>query len=119
MDVTLTEKIIGCAFNVHNTLGMGFLEKVYENALFFEIKSSGLKVEKQSKIIIKYKTNTVGEYYADLLVEDICLLEMKAVKGLDQNHYAQVLNYLRATGLKTALLLNFGQPRLEIKRFSM
>jgi len=116
---TVTEKIIGCAFMVHNTLGAGFLEKVYENALFYELEKSGTRVVRQSRIEVVYKDVIVGEYIADLIVEGYCIVEVKAVKAIDNNHHAQVLNYLRATDLKTALLLNFGAPKLEIKRFSM
>lgn len=119
MNTAVTEVIIGCAFMVHNTLGAGFLEKVYENALFYELKKSGTKVAQQYHIEVAYKDVIVGDYFADLIVEDCCVVELKAVKLIDKNHYAQVMNYLRATGLKTALLLNFGSPRLEIKRFSM
>ena len=115
----ITEKIIGAAFMVHNVLGAGFLEKVYENALCYELKASGLSVQQQHRIEVAYKGVSVGDYQADLIVERCCLVEMKAVKILDQNHQAQVMNYLKATGLKTALLLNFGSPRLQIKRFVM
>lgn len=119
MNRNVTETIIGCAFKVHNTLGSGFLEKVYENALYLELKKVGTKVKKQVPVTVKYMGAPVGEYYVDLLVEDCCLVELKAVKKIDEVHYAQVLNYLRATGLKTSLLLNFGSPRLEIKRLSL
>jgi GxxExxY protein len=112
----LTERVIGCAFKVQNTLGCGFLEKVYENALHHECRKSGLEVQAQHPIQVFYDQAIVGEYLADLLVEDRLLIELKAVKALDDIHLAQCLNYLKATGLKTCLLLNFGSPNLEIKR---
>jgi GxxExxY protein len=112
----VTEKIIGCAFTVSNTLGAGFLEKVYENALALEIKKTGLKVLQQYPIQVWYDGVVVGEFFADLLVQDSVVVEIKAVKAFDEAHWAQCLNYLKATGLRMCLLLNFGKPRLEIKR---
>ena len=112
----ITEKIIGCAYTVSNTLGAGFLEKVYENALALEIRSIGLNVQQQAAIQIKYKGTVVGDYLADLLVEDRIILELKAVKQLDSIHLAQTLNYLKAANMKLGLLINFGQPRIQIKR---
>ena len=112
----LSERIIGCAFTVANTLGSGFLEKVYENALAHELRKAGLVVAQQRGIIVRYDGVIVGEYAVDLLVEDAVLVELKAIKALDDIHRAQCLNYLRATGLHLCLLLNFGKPRLEIKR---
>ena len=111
-----TEKIIGCAYKVGNTLGCGFLEEVYENALKIEIGKNNLKVEQQEEITVYYEGVAVGFYRADLLVEDKVLLELKTVKNLDDIHKAQCLNYLKATGLKICLLINFGNPRVEIKR---
>jgi GxxExxY protein len=112
----LSESIIGCAFTVANTLGSGFLEKVYENALAHELRKAGLVVAQQRGIIVRYDGVIVGEYAVDLLVEDAVLVELKAVRALDDIHRAQCLNYLRATGLQLCLLINFGKPRLEIKR---
>jgi GxxExxY protein len=112
----LSESIIGCAFTVANTLGSGFLEKVYENALAHELRKAGPVVAQQRGIIVRYDGVIVGEYAVDLLVEDAVLVELKAIKALDDIHRAQCLNYLRATGLHLCLLLNFGKPRLEIKR---
>lgn len=114
----ITERIIGCAFQVMNTLGCGFLEKVYENALAHELRRSGLHVSQQHPIFIRYDTITVGEYVADLLVEDSVVVELKATKALDSIHTAQCINYLKATGLARCLLLNFGQPRVEIRRIA-
>jgi len=113
----VTGKIIGCAFTVSNTLGAGFLEKVYENALAHELRKAGLRVEQQKPITVEYDGVVVGEYVADLVVNGSVIVELKAVKALDQIHYAQCLNYLRATGMKVCLLLNFGTPKLQIKRF--
>jgi GxxExxY protein len=112
----LTEQIIGCAFSVANTLKCGFLEKVYENALAHELIKNGLLITQQFGVTIHYDGVIVGAYTADLLVENAVLVELKAVKSLDAIHGAQCLNYLIATGLQVCLLLNFGNPRLEIRR---
>ena len=112
----LSERIIGCAFAVSNTLGVGFLEKVYENALAHELRRGGLTVFQQHAVAVHYDGVVVGTYAADLLVEDAILVELKAVKALDAIHSAQCLNYLKATNLRLCLLLNFGTPRMEIKR---
>ena len=114
----LTEKIIGCAYRVSNGLGCGFLEKVYENALAHELRKSGLSVEQQKPIIVRYDGIVVGEYVADLVVEGRVLVELKACKSLDDIHGAQCLNYLVATGFPICLLINFGRPKVEIKRFA-
>ena len=112
----LSEKIIGCAFVVSNTLGVGFLEKVYENALAYELRKNGLTVAQQHNVSVHYDGVVVGAYTADLLVENAVLVELKAVNALDAIHRAQCMNYLKATRLWLCLLLNFGNPRLEIKR---
>jgi len=112
----LSNRIIGCALAVLHTLGAGFLEKVYENALAHELRQSGLVVSQQHGMIVRYDGIVVGEYTVDLLVEQMVLVELKAVRALDDVHRAQCLNYLKATGLRLCLLLNFGRPRLEIKR---
>ncbi|MBD2209745.1 GxxExxY protein [Calothrix sp. FACHB-156] len=114
----ITEKVIGCAFRVGNGLGCGFLEKVYENALAYELRKSGLLVEQQSEIQVRYDGIVVGQFFADLLVEDLVLIELKAVKSLEEKHFAQCLNYLKATNLKVCLLINFGNPKVEIKRIA-
>ncbi len=113
----ITEKIIGCAYKVANELGCGFLEKVYENALAYEIRKLDLKIEQQKQIKVFYDKFEVGFYETDLLVENVVLVELKTVKNLDDVHKAQCLNYLKATGLKICLLINFGNPRVEVKRF--
>ncbi len=112
----LSERIIGGAFKVANALGTGFLEKVYENALAHELRKAGLQVRQQVGVAVHYDGVVVGEYSADLLVEDTVIVELKAIKTLDPVHVAQGLNYLRATGLPLCLLLNFGTPRLQIRR---
>jgi GxxExxY protein len=112
----LSERIIGCAFRVLNTLGAGFLEKVYENALAHELRRSGLLLAQQQGITVTYDGIVVGEYNVDILVEGTVIIELKAIKALDNAHTAQCLNYLKATGLHLCLLLNFGKSRLEIQR---
>ena len=112
----ITERVIGCAFAVGNTLGTGFLEKVYENALAHELRKAGLRVQQQQNITVRYDGAVVGEFAADLLVEDRVLIELKVAKGIDDSHTAQCLNYLTATGLRLCLLLNFGKTRVEVKR---
>jgi len=112
----VSERIIGCAFAVANTLGSGFVEKVYENALALELRDAGLAVQQQRSAVVKYKGMTVGEYVVDLLVEGSVIVELKAVKGLDDIHRAQCLNYLKATGPRLCLLINLSRLRLEIKR---
>ena len=114
----MTEKVIGCAFTVSNVLGCGFLEKVYENALAHELRKAGLKVEQQHGIAVYYDGQVVGEYAADLLVEGSLLVELKAVKELDDIHLAQCLNYLRATKLRLCLLMNFAKPKVDIRRIA-
>ena len=112
---TLTQRIIGCAYAVSNSLGAGFLKKVYENALAHELRKHGLRVEQQHAMNVYYD-GIVGQYVADLLVESAVLIEVKAIRALDDVHLAQCLNYLRATRLNLCLLINFGNPKVEIKR---
>ena len=104
----LTEKIIGCAFTVHNTLGSGFLEKVYEQALILELKASGLSVRSQEPLSVKYRDQIIGEFFADLIVEDQVICELKAVDVLKKAHEVQLVNYLVATGIDVGVLINFG-----------
>ena len=111
----LTKQIIGAFYTVYNTLGYGFLEKVYENALAIELRALGFKVEQQARIAVYYAGQVVGEYYADLLINDIVILELKATRTIALEHEAQLLNYLKATPFEVGLLLNFG-PEPEIKR---
>ena len=109
-------RVIGCAYTVLNGLGPGFLEKVYENALAHELRKSGLAVTQQRGLTVLYDGIVAGEYVVDLLVEEVLLVELKTVKTLDETHRAQCINYLRASGMRLCLLLNFGTPRLGIKR---
>ena len=110
------EKIIGCAYNVANSLGSGFLEKVYENALCLELNQANLKIEQQKLIQVKYKNIIVGDYFADILVNNLVLIELKAQNNLDDTYQAQCINYLKASNLHVCLLINFGKPRIETKR---
>jgi len=112
----ITEQVIGAAYRVSNVLGAGFLEKVYENALTHELKKHGLLVEQQKQLTVYYDGVVVGNYYSDLLVEGVVIVELKATSRIEDIHLAQCLNYLKATGLKLGLILNFGKPRVEIKR---
>lgn len=112
----ISRTIIGRAYQVSNTLGNGYLEKVYENALAYELSTQGLKVAQQHPLTVRYANIIVGEYIADLIIEDCVLVELKASKTLDDAHLAQCLNYLKTTGLRLCLLLNFGQPKVEIQR---
>lgn len=116
IDEDITEKIIGTAYKVANTLGAGFLEKVYENALAIELKKSGLSVKQQYSLPVYYEDELVGNYFADLFVEDSVIVELKAVRELVSEFSAQVINYLKAARIKTGLLINFGKPKIEIKR---
>lgn len=112
----VTQAIIGCAYTVSNTLGIGYIEKVYENALVVASRKTGLLVEQQYPIKVVFDGVVVGEFFADLFVEKKVLVELKAVSMLTQEHTAQALNYLRATGVEVCLIINFGKPKVEIKR---
>ena len=114
-DDDLTQKIIGCAYTVHNKLGPGFLEKVYENALRIELEKLGLVVKQQEPIHVTYDGQVVGEYYADLWVDERIVVELKAVQTLVKQNEVQLVNYLTATGINNGLLLNFG-PSMQVKR---
>ena len=112
----LTSKIIGCAYEVHKELGPGFLEKVYEAALLHELRSQGLRAEAQSPIPVRYKGAVVGDYFADILVEGAVVVEIKASEALSSIHEAQLLHYLKASGIEVGLLMNFGRPSVQVKR---
>ena len=113
----LSEKIIGLAIEVHKELGSGFLEKVYENALLWELKEDGICANHQYPIPVFYKEQTVGEYFADILIEDKIILELKVVKKIEAIHEAQLLHYLKATNIKLGYIINFGSStKLEFKR---
>ena len=111
----ITAKIIQAFYKVYNTLGYGFLEKVYENAIRIEIGKSGLHVEQQKNIKVYYDSEQVGDYYADLLVENLVIVELKAAETICDEHETQLLNYLKATDIEVGLLINFGK-KAEIKR---
>jgi GxxExxY protein len=113
---TLSDQILQCALRVHNTLGVGFLEKVYENALVHELRKNGLSVIQQHPTPVHYDNVIVGDYIADLLVEGKILIELKTVRAFTDEHSAICMNYLRATNLPVCLLLNFAVARLGIKR---
>ena len=113
----LTEKIIGCAYEVSNTLGSGFPESVYEKALHYQTMKTGLQAERQFQMKVFFDGILVGEFFADLLVEEKVLVEIKAVRALDELHVAQAMNYLKASGMPICLLMNFGRPKIEIRRF--
>ena len=117
MDINeLTYAINGAIFEVNKILGPGFLEKVYENALLIELKNRGIKAESQAPIKVTYKDALVGDYIADLLVEDRVIIELKTVEKLEKIHEAQLLNYLKATGKRVGLLVNFKNKKADIKR---
>jgi GxxExxY protein len=112
----LTYAINGAVYEVSRILGPGFLEKVYENALLVELRQKGIKAQGQAPIRVSYKETLVGDYIADILVDDKVIVELKTVEKLERIHEAQILNYLKATGLKVGLLVNFKSPRAQIKR---
>lgn len=114
-----TDLILKAFYNVYNTLGYGFLEKVYENALLIELKSMGLKAQRQVPIKVFYQEQQVGDYYADIIVEDQVIIELKAAEALCEEHEFQLINYLKATQIEVGLLLNFGKkPQFSRKIFT-
>jgi GxxExxY protein len=116
LDDPLTERIIGLAMKVHRVLGPGFLESVYKNALLLELHAAGLRAEDEKQVAVFYEGRCVGQFAADILVEDKVILELKAVETLSKIHEVQTVNYLTATGLEIGLLINFGGERLQFKR---
>jgi GxxExxY protein len=112
----MSYKIVGCAMEVHNELGYGFLEKVYENDLMFELKNKNIEAKNQIPIKVNYKGNIVGDYIADILIEDKVIIELKSVENIIDSHISQTINYLKATGLKLAIIINFGKQKLEYER---
>ncbi len=114
----ITKQVIGCAFDVINELGTGFLESVYEKSLLLTLRQKGLSVVSQHPITVRFRGESVGDFFADLLVEDKVIVELKAVKAIAPEHQAQIINYLNATGIEVGLLINFGNPKLEYKRFT-
>jgi GxxExxY protein len=115
----ISYSIIGAAYRVNSVLGVGFLEKVYENAMCWEIRKAALSVGQQVAIPVHYDGRIVGDYITDLIVENAILVEIKAVQALDRAHRAQCINYLRATRLRLCLLLNFGRPSLQVARIAL
>ncbi len=113
----LSYKIVGLAMEAHSKLGYGFLEKVYENAMMVLFLREGIHAKQQAPITVFFDGEVVGDYYADILVEDKIILELKAIEKITDVHRAQTLNYLKATGLRLALLINFGKQRLKYERF--
>ena len=112
----ITEKILKAAFEVSKELGSGFLESVYKNAMVIALRAKGLKVETERSISVMFRGQQVGQFYADLFVEDKVIVELKAVSALAPEHSAQTINYLKATGIEVGLLVNFGRPKIEYKR---
>ena len=112
----LTEEIIGCAYRVYNKMGFGFLESVYEKCLLIELLKSGLSAESQKPITVFYENEIVGEFVADIIVNDRIILELKSVKQIVKAHEVQLVNYLIATGKPVGLIINFGERKVEIKR---
>jgi GxxExxY protein len=112
----LTEKIIGCAYRVYNKMGFGFLESVYEKCLLIELRKAGLRAEYQKPIIVRYDGEVVGEFVADIVVEDTIILELKSVRRIVVAHEIQLVNCLVATGKPVGLVLNFAEQKVEIKR---
>src|ERR1700690_1450837 len=113
---SLTEKVLAAVFEVSNTLGAGFLEKVYQRALLRELGLRGIRATAEASFAVLYKEYSVGEYFADLLVEDVLVVELKCAERLANEHTAQCLNYLRASGLTLCLLVNFQKPKVEWRR---
>jgi len=112
----LSGKILEACFEVINELGSGFLESVYEKSLLIALKQNGINAKAQVPLSVKFRGENVGDFYADIIVEDKIIIEIKAIKSLAPEHQAQLINYLKATGIKVGLLINFGRPKLEYKR---
>jgi GxxExxY protein len=114
----ITKAIIGCAFEVINELGAGFLESVYERSLLLALRQKGLSAIVQHPVKVMFRNECVGDFYADIFVEEKVIVELKAVKAIVPEHHAQIINYLNATGIEVGLLINFGNAKLEYKRFT-
>jgi len=112
----LTEKIIGCAYRVYNNMGFGFLESVYEKCMLIELRNAGLVAESQKPITVRYENEVVGDFIADIVVNNAIILELKSVRRIITAHEVQLVNYLVATGKRVGLILNFGETKLEVKR---
>jgi len=118
MHEQITKSVIGCAFEVINELGAGFLESVYERALLLALRQKGLSAISQYPIKVMFRDECVGDFLADVFVEEKVIVELKAVKAIAPEHQAQIINYLNATGIEVGLLINFGNPKLEYRRFT-
>ena len=112
----LTERIIGCAYDVYNTLGAGFLESVYERSFLIELREAGLEASAQCPLTVYYRDEAVGQFFADVLVNHLVVVELKAIDSLSKAHEVQLVNYLAATGLSVGLLINFGPEKVEVRR---
>lgn len=112
----LTKKVIGAAYRVYNLLGFGFVEKIYENSLMIELRELGLNAKQQEPISVRYRGEVVGEFEADVLVEDVLIVELKSVRTLAPAHEVQLVNYLTATGKPIGLLINFGPDEVQVRR---
>jgi len=119
MNFELSQKVIGCAMRVHRTLGCGFLEGVYEKALAIELRRTRISFQNQVKLLVHYRDEVVGKYYADLIINNELLLELKASKSLDSTGESQLLNYLNASNIQVGLLINFGSISLQFKRMTI
>jgi GxxExxY protein len=114
----ITKSVIGCAFEVINELGAGFLESVYEQALLLALRQKGLSAKSQYPVKVMFRGECVGDFYVDIFVEDKVIVELKAVKTILPEHQAQIINYLNGTGIEIGLLINFGNSKLAYKRFT-
>ena len=119
MNFKLSRKVIGCAMSVHKALGCGFLESVYENALAIELQKNGINFQRQVSLLVHYHDEVVGRYYVDVIIENELLLELKAMKSLDNTCESQLLNYLNASNIHIGLLINFGSRSLQFKRMTI
>lgn len=114
----ITKKILEACFEVSNELGIGYLESVYEKSLLIALRQKGLKAENQVPLQVKFRGEIVGDFYIDILVEEKVLLELKVASGLSKENYAQTINYLKSTDIEVGLLINFGNPKIEYRRFN-
>jgi GxxExxY protein len=114
----ITKKILEACFEVSNELGFGYLESLYEKALLIALRQKGLKAENQVPLTVKFRGEVVGEFFVDILVEEKVLVELKVANNLSKENFAQVINYLKATGIEVGLLVNFGTPKIEYRRFT-
>ena len=119
MDFDISRKVIGCAMRVHSTMGCGFLEKVYANALAIELQERSVTFQREVRLLVRYHEIIVGKYFADLIVENSLLLEIKAIRSLDSASESQLVNYLNASQIQTGLLINFGSNSLQFKRMTI